>query len=141
MTYEHSLHIEAPVATVFDFFRDPSNWAALAAADGVEFIDVVVTREGVGTHYAWRARLLGLRLEGLNVFTDVVPDRLITDRSSSSLEGTWSYRFEPEGAGTRLTVENRVGATWLRPFERLLDRVAARTHEPRFAALKAMLEQ
>lgn len=140
MTYEYSLHIAAPVATVFDFFRDPRRWRELGP-QGVEFRDVVLTPEGVGTHYGWRARLLGIPLEGLDVFTEFTPDRHITDRSSSSLEGTWSYDVAPEGSGTRLTVRNRVGSFWrFRPLEHLLDRLAARTHEPRFAVLRTMLE-
>jgi ligand-binding SRPBCC domain-containing protein len=141
MTYQYSLHIEAPVGTVFDFFKDPANWAALASG-GVEFRDVVLTREGLGTHYGWRARLLGIPLQGLNVFTEFVPNRRITDRSSSSLEGTWTYDFAPEGSGTRLTVANQMGSFWrFRPLEHVLDRLAGTTHEPRFAALKAMLEE
>ena len=140
MTYRFSLHIDAPVGAVFDFFRDPANWTGLGP-DGVNFRDVVVTREGLGTHYTWRAKVLGVPLEGLNVFTEFNPNELITDRSSSSLEGTWRYSFASEGSGTRLTIENRVGGRWrLGPVEHLLDRVAAKTHEPRFRALKTMLE-
>ena len=141
MAYEQSLHIDAPVTKVFDFFRDPSNWAGLEP-EGVEFKDIRLTEEGLGTHYSWAAKIAGLSIEGFNVFTEFVPNRLITDRSSSSLEGTWTYSFEPDGSGTKLTVENHVSAFWrLPPLERLLDWVAARTHEPRFARLKAMLEE
>jgi carbon monoxide dehydrogenase subunit G len=141
MTYEQSFHVDAPVTKVFDFFRDPHNWAALGP-EGVQFKDVRLTEEGLGTHYSWAAKIAGVTIEGFNVFTEFVPDRHITDRSSSSLEGTWTYSFEPEGSGTRLTVENRVRSFWrLPPLERLLDRVAAKTHEPRFARLKTMLEE
>lgn len=103
MTYEQSFHVEAPVAKVFDFFRDPTNWAALEP-EGVQFKDVKVTEEGVGTHYSWAAKIGGVTLEGFNVFTESVPDRRITDMSSSSLEGTWTYSFEPDGSGTKLIV-------------------------------------
>lgn len=141
MTYEQSFHVEAPVAKVFDFFRDPTNWAALEP-EGVGFKDVKVTEEGVGTHYSWAAKIGGVTLEGFNVFTEFVPDRHITDKSSSSLEGTWTYSFEPDGSGTKLTVTNHVRSFWrLPPLERLLDWVAAKTHEPRFARLTAMLEK
>ena len=106
MTYRHSFHVEAPAATVFDFFSDPGRWASLEP-EGVQFSDVRLTEEGVGTHYVWSARVAGLPIEGFNVLTGYVPDRLITDRSSSGLEGTWTYVFEPEGSGTRVTVANR----------------------------------
>lgn len=36
MTYRQSYHVDAPVTKVFDFFRDPHNWAELAP-EGVQF--------------------------------------------------------------------------------------------------------
>lgn len=140
MTYEKRFHVDAPVAKVFDFLSDPRNWGELRP-DGVQFKDVRLTKEGVGTHYRWTARIAGVPVDGFNVFTEFVPDRRITDRSSSSLEGTWTYSFVPEDSGTRLTVANRVGSFWRLPLlEYVLDRVTARTHEPRFLQLKAVLE-
>jgi len=66
------------------------------------------------------------------VFTEFVPNQRITDTSSSSLEGTWTYLFEPEGSGTKLTVENRGRSFWrIPPLERLLDWLAAKTHDSR----------
>lgn len=63
---------------------------------------------GLGTHYSWAAKIAGVSIERFNVFTEFIPNRRITDRSSSSLEGTWTYSFEPDGSGTKLTVENQV---------------------------------
>jgi len=141
MTYRKTIHVAAPVDNVFRFFSDPNNWHDVAPGD-IEFKDITLTREGVGTHYSWSAKILGFSMEGLNVFTEFIPDRRITDKSSSSMEGTWTYSFEPEGTGTRLTFENRGRSVWRLPLlEQLLDRMTARTHEPRFAKLKAMLEQ
>lgn len=141
MTYRESIHVEAPVETVFRFFRDPNNWRDVEPGE-VEFKDVTLTQEGVGTHYSWSAKILGFPVEGLNVFTEFIPNQRITDRSSSSLEGTWTYSFEPEGSGTKLTLENQGRSVWRLPvLERLLDRMTAKTHEPRFARLKAILEQ
>ena len=141
MTYRQSFHVDAPVTKVFDFFRDPSHWAEVEP-EGVQFKDVRLTTEGVGTHYGWAAKIAGVSIEGFNVFTEFVPNRRITDRSSSSLEGTWTYSFEPDGSGTRLAVENQVRSYWrLAPLERLLDWAAAKTHEPRFARIKKLLEE
>ncbi|MFC8501318.1 SRPBCC family protein [Pedococcus sp. NPDC057267] len=139
MTYQQSFHIDAPVTTVFGFFRDPAQWSALEP-EGVRFKDVRLTKEGIGTHYLWTAKIAGVSIEGFNVFTDFVPDKLITDRSSNGLEGTWTYSFEPDGPGTRLTVRNQMQPWWRLPLlERLLDHVTARTHGPRFARLQAVL--
>lgn len=108
----------------------------------IEFKDVRLTPEGVGTHYSWSTKILGFPVEGLNLFTEFIPDQRITDKSSSSLEGTWTYLFEPEGSGTKLTFENQGRSVWRLPvLERLLDRMTAKTHEPRFAKLKVILEQ
>ena len=114
MAYRQSIHIEAPVANVFDFFTDPNNWREVEP-EQIAFKDVRLTQEGVGTHYTWAAKIAGFPLEGFDVFTEFVPNQRITDTSSSSLEGTWTYMFEPEGSGTKLTVENRVRSFWRSP--------------------------
>ena len=100
MVYRESIHVEAPVTKVFDFFSDPNNWREVEP-DQIEFKDVTLTQEGVGTHYSWSAKILGLPVEGLQVFTEFIPNQRITDRSSTSLEGTWTYSFEPEGSPAR----------------------------------------
>ena len=141
MAYRDSFHIDAPVSTVFDFFRDPDNFSQ-AEPGQIEFRDVVLTEEGVGTHYTWATKVAGIPFEGFDVYTEYIPNERITDRSSSALEGTWTYTFTPDGSGTRLTVENRVRSIWgLPPLRQLLDLVTAKTHRPRFERLKAILEQ
>lgn len=49
MTYHQSIHIEAPVTEVFDFFRDPNNWAR-QGPQRVQFKGVRLTQDGLGTH-------------------------------------------------------------------------------------------
>jgi hypothetical protein len=139
MTATLSVHIEAPVTAVFDLFRNPANWQDVA--EGVEFTGVHVTREGLGTHYTWRARFAGVTVEGFDVFTEFIPDRRITDRSSLSLEGTWTYTFEPEGSGTKLTLTNRGRGLWRLPLLRtLLDHMTVKSHERVLTRLKNRLE-
>jgi hypothetical protein len=139
MTATLSVHIDAPVEAVFDFFRDPGNWQD--AGRGVTFHDVHVTREGTGTFYAWSARLAGVPVEGFDVFTEFVPNQRMTDRSSLSLEGTWTYTFAPEGAGTRVTLQNQARGPWRLPLlERVVDALAVAGHRPVLATLKARLE-
>lgn len=140
MTYRQSLHVNAPVEKVFGFVKDPSNWR-LVAPEGIVFKDVVLTEEGVGTHYSWVARIAGLPVEGFGVFTEFVPNRRIVDRSSRSFEGTWTYSFEPDGPGTRLTVTNESGSLWRLPLlSALMDRAAARTHAERITRIKSLVE-
>lgn len=141
MVYRDSFFIGVPVSKVFDFFRDPSNFAG-AVSGKIEFTDVVLTEDGLGTYYSWSTTVAGIRLKGSDAYTEFVSDSLITDRSSNTLEGTWTYTFEPEGTGTRLTVENRSRGVWnVPPVRQLLDLAAAKTHRPRFERIKAMLER
>jgi ligand-binding SRPBCC domain-containing protein len=140
MSYTQRLHVEAPVEKVFEFFRDPANWNRLTDGE-VVYKDVRRTPEGLGTSYTWSTRLAGVPIEGFNVFTEFVPDRRITDRCSRSFEGTWTYAFEPEGSGTRITLANQAGRPWTLPvLSRLMDWVTARTHEPVMARFKALME-
>lgn len=141
MAYKQSIHVEAPVEKVFDFFKDPRNWRLLEPK-GVEFKDIRCTQEGAGTHYRWAAKVAGFSYEGFDVFTEFIPNQRITDVSSSSLEGTWTYLFAPEGSGgTKLTVENRVRSFWrIPPLAKLMDWVTAKTHDARIARVKELLE-
>lgn len=140
MAYRQSIHVEAPVEKVFDFFKDPVNWRSIEPK-GVEFKDVRRTQEGVGTHYSWAAKVAGFSIQGFDVFTEFIPNQRITDRSSNSLEGTWTYLFARDGSGTKLTIENRVRSFWrIPPLARLMDWVAAKTHESRLIRVKEILE-
>jgi hypothetical protein len=141
VVYRDSFFIGAPVSKVFNFFRDPGNFAQLVPGQ-IEFTDVVVTEDGVGTRYSWSTTLAWMRVQGSDTYTEFVSDRLITDRSTNALEGTWKYTFEPEGSGTRLNVENASRWIWaIPPLAQLLDLAAARTHRPRFERAKEMLER
>ncbi len=93
-----TMHIEAPVEKVFPFFKDPMALADITLVD-TEYFDVKETRQGTGTFYSWRTKLAGIPMEGFDVYTDVVPNKHITDKSSSALVGTWDFDFEPEGQG------------------------------------------
>lgn len=141
MAFVRSVHIDAPVAKVFNFFRDPRNWQEFAVP-GLQYKNVIITRDGVGTTYEWVAKVAGVPIAGFNVFTEFVPDERITDRSSRAFEGTWTYTFEPEGSGTRLTYENCPASFWrIAPLRSLLDRATAKTHEPVMARMQGRLAE
>ena len=138
--YRDSIFIAAPIWKVFGFFRDPSNFAQ-AVPGQIEFTDVVLTEDGLGTGYSWSTTVAGIPVKGSDTYVEFVSDHRITDRSSNALEGTWTYTFEPEGSGTRLTVENSSRSIWnLPPLRQLLDLAAAKAHRPRFERIKAILE-
>ena len=140
MTVKQTVHIEAPVEKVFDYLKDPTNWNDLSGG-AVDFKDVRLTKEGLGTSYSWVAKVAGLRLEGFDVFTDFVPNKRITDKSSRAFEGTWTYSFEPVSSGTKVTLESRARSVWgLPPLSMLVDRFAAKGHERTMSAFKARME-
>src|SRR5512139_1167702 len=101
MVARQSFYIDAPVETVFEYFKDPN---LTRDAARYELGEVKLTKDGVGTFYTWGFKVAGLRYEGLEVLTDVVPDKHITERSSVALAGLWEYDFEPEGTGTRMII-------------------------------------
>lgn len=135
-----SVHIEATVDNVFDYFKDPTHWQELAPE--VIYSDVVLTDDGVATTYRWATKVAGIRVTGTGTFVDVAPNERIVDRSSRSFEGTWTYSFAPEETGTRLTMSSEPRSLWrLPPLSWLLARSAARSHRRVLAAVKAKLEQ
>ena len=112
MVAKQSFYIDAPVETVFDYFKDPNQQRDAVLFD---LHDVKVTKEGVGTHYTWSFKVAGLRFEGLEVLTEVVPNKHITERSSLALTGLWDYDFTPDGTGTRLTMTVHPQSFWRFP--------------------------
>lgn len=112
MAYRESIHVEAPVSKVFNFFSNPNNWRDVEP-DQIDFRDVTLTQEGVGTHYRLVRQDLGVACGGV----------------------AGVHRVHPE------PVENHARSFWRLPLlEVLFDRATAKTHEPRFARLKAILE-
>ena len=135
-----SVHIEATVDDVFDYFKDPAHWQELAPE--IVYSDVVLTDDGVATTYRWATKVAGIRVTGTGTFVDVAPHERIVDRSSRSFEGTWTYSFEPEGTGTRLTLSSERRSLWrFPPLSWFLARSTARSHQRVLAAAKSKLEQ
>jgi carbon monoxide dehydrogenase subunit G len=132
MTVTKSWHVDAPVETVFEYFKDPEFGAELTPMD---IHDVKMTKDGVGTNYGWDLKMGPLRVGGFEVLTDVVPNKQITERSSWSMFGKWVYTFEPEGKGTKLTIKVEPQSFWsIPPLDRVvglgIDRMS-RTMMPR----------
>jgi hypothetical protein len=76
-----------------------------------------------------------------DVVTDVVPNKRITSKSSSATVGTWTYSFEPEGKGTRLTMEHQGRMLWQLPLVRnVADLVTSRASAAYMAKAKDRIE-
>jgi hypothetical protein len=101
---------------VFDYLLN-LKWRDVALMD---VYDVKQTKDGVGTHFTWAFKVAGLRIEGFDVFTDVVTNKSITERSAGVMPMTSIDSVEKEGTGTRLTTEVHPEGLWRLP---LLNRV------------------
>jgi hypothetical protein len=133
-------YIDAPVKDVFTFFKDPANWDELPSAD-FKLTKAAVTREGVGTHFAGTFKLVGLPVDFFEVYTEVVPNKRITEWSSMPFTGSYIYSFDPEGSGTRLTIDIEPRSFWRFPLLRMLvERVMSGQATRVMAELKAKLE-
>lgn len=134
MAITKSFHFEAPVEKVFGFFTDPNEWSKADLLMDVH--DVHVTKDGVGTNFEWTVKLAGVPFGGFEVLTEVVPNKHITERSSMAMTGKWSYDFEQEDSGTKVTFTVEPQSIWkIPPLARLVEMGFARISDvtmPRF---------
>lgn len=141
MAAKMSYYIDAPVESVFDFFKDPSNQVDSPPFSDMKVHDAKMTKEGVGTHYSWSVKMAGIPVQGFEVVTDFVPNKHMTEMSSNAMVGTWEYTFEPEGSGTKLTMEHRQRSLWALPLlKNLTDYATTRFSRSFIEAVKAELE-
>ncbi|MGB9372780.1 MAG: SRPBCC family protein [Jiangellales bacterium] len=106
-TYKRSIHIDAPVETVFDHVEDPRNFyaalAALSPEDPPKLTDVDTKPEGVGSTYQWTFHLWSLLyIGGTMTREEYVPNERIVDHSSTG--PVWTFAFEPDPDGTTLSL-------------------------------------
>ncbi len=137
---KRSIHIEAPVEKVFDCVKDPT-YMPEGFAMPFEVTDVKLADGGVGTYYSWVYRVAGLTIEGFDVYTEFIPNQRITDRSSSGFPGDFTFSFEPEGSGMKLTVEVRHRSFWrIPPLMQLVEMVQGLMIDRLLSAMKAEME-
>ena len=142
MWLTHDMYIEAPVEDVFAFWLDPANQVALAPDGQFGLVDVTITEGGVGTSYRMGMNVMGRTIRGPSmVYTRVIPNELIVDRSSNDMHGTGRYEFTPEGTGTRLTFRGQPRGLWRLPLiVWLVGLVMGPRHEQMLTTLKETLE-
>lgn len=137
---KRSIHIEAPVEKVFDLVKDP-RYVPEGVTMPFAITDVKLTDEGVGTYYSWVIKTPVLRMAGFDVYTEFVPNQRITDRSSAAAAGDLTISFEPEGSGTKLTMESHPRSLWrIPPLRELADLFKGMTGERVLSAVKAEIE-
>lgn len=122
--HKKSVHVDAPVEKVFDYVKDPAHfYAAMPAGKHEKNVlgNVKVAPEGVGTTYEWTAREFGIKVSGVMTREEYVVNERIVDRSSTG--PIWTWTFEPDGAGTTLTLAYEY-STRIPLVDKVVDKIA-----------------
>lgn len=139
-THVRSIHIDAPVETVFDYVKDPAHfYDAMPDRMRAKLRAVNVTPEGVGTTYEWVAgHLAGFELVGVITRQEYVVNERIVD--SSSTGPVWTWTLEPDGDGTSLTLAFEY-STKIPLMDKVVDAIAWRGDRDVDAMLAAIEDE
>ena len=96
---ENSITINAPVDKVFDYISDPMNQLEWLTSV-MEITDV--TGSGVGQHWRWKYKMVGVGLQGESTVTEHIPNERRVQQSKGGIVSTWTYSFEPHDGGTKM---------------------------------------
>ncbi len=101
--HTHSIHIEAPVETVFSYVEKPENLIGVmtSAKSHPTVREVHTTEDGKVASYDCDFHELGMHLSAVFTREDYVENQRIADRSSKGV--LFTVTVEPDGAGTALT--------------------------------------
>lgn len=138
---ERSFKINAPVEKVFSYVTDPRN--------ELEYIPSItdirdITGQGVGQRFGWTYKMMGIPLKGEDEVTEYVPNQRYVQKSTGGIVSTWTWTFQPEAGGTRLSlvVEYTIPVPVLgKVGERLALRQTEREADLAVATLKDRLER
>jgi uncharacterized membrane protein len=101
---ERSITINAPVEKVFDYLDDPMTQLEWVPSS-IEVNDV--SGSGVGKHFKWKYKMVGILLKGETTVTEHIPNERIVTQSKGGATSTWTLNFESRDGGTmlELTIE------------------------------------
>ena len=107
-----SVYVGAPVERVFPFVKDTTNWGTLTPWwVAVTYEPVDITPGGTGA-VAYRGKALRVVDDsGIGEITEVIENRRVVYRDADPFQGTYTFLFEPVGAGTTVTVVNERGSS------------------------------
>jgi carbon monoxide dehydrogenase subunit G len=99
-----SIEIATPVERIFSYLDEPeSNVEWLPGM--MEVKDVKKTEGRVGTHFRWTYKMAGLRFQGETTVVEHIANRKIVTQTKGGIQSTWTFTFEQQDGGTRLTIE------------------------------------
>jgi carbon monoxide dehydrogenase subunit G len=100
---ELTLHIANTPEAVLDYIADVRHRTCYLPSLK-SLTDVQGDPSSVGTTWHWRWSMLGQEFQGVGRCTEHERGRLYAFRTEGGLESSFSYRAEPEGDGTKLTI-------------------------------------
>jgi carbon monoxide dehydrogenase subunit G len=101
-TIANSIHIEAPVDNVFAYVTDPMKLVEWMVGI-MEVKDV--TGSGVGQHYHWKYKMVGIPLQGESTISEHVPNERSVVDSKGGATSHFTFTFAPDEGGTKLDLD------------------------------------
>ena len=96
-----NLHIGAPVEKVFSLIEDPET--LLDVMPGLmEVTDIIGS--GIGQHYRWAYKMVGIRFEGESTVTDLIPNKKRVVEGKGGILSTWTWTFDAHENETMLNL-------------------------------------
>ena len=101
-THQGSIHIDAPVAKVFDYIKDPDKLFPAMPQEMIVSEERMTPDMGEGSTYKVTGHLLFLPVSGTATRTEYVPNERIVDHSSAGPD--YPFSVSQDGAGTTLAM-------------------------------------
>ena len=102
-THDVTAHINAPPDKVLGFIADVRNRTRYLPSLKA-LTDIKGDPAAAGTTWKWRFAVLGREFEGTGRCLKYEAGKLYSFQTQGGLESSWTYRAEPEGGGTKLSV-------------------------------------
>ena len=139
MKFEISVHVNRPVAEVFQYLNDPTKMPEWNAT--IEEATPSETPIKVGTHIRTRGRILGRKIEGTVEVVEYEPNKRVVQKSDEPFSWKAINTFQADNGGTRL-VSACEGEShgFLKLSEPILARIVKKQLQAQFETAKELLE-
>ncbi len=137
--FETSLHINRPVAEVFEYMNDPTKM--LEWNTTLEEAVPSETPVKVGTRIRTRIRALGRKIEGTTEVVEFEPNKRVVLKIDGPFSWKAIYTYRTEDGGTRLVIaaEGEPGG-FFKVGEPVLARILKKQLQAQFETAKELLE-
>ena len=136
---EISLHVNRPVAEVFNYLNDPTKMAEWNPI--IEEATASETPVKVGTRIRTRTRMLGRKIEGTLEVVEYEPNKRVVQKSDEPFPFKVINTFQAENGGTRLVsaAEAELGG-FFKLSEPIFARIAKKQAQAGLETAKELLE-